>query len=112
MTFDPFMTLSLPIKAIRELDVVLFPIASGSNSGVGTKYRLTLPLFGTVLDLKKALQPMCGIEVGRMGVWEMFQFKFVFLNDQAKSRYCDFVLGFTEERSWMACHLTTSGPRM
>ena len=76
MTFDPYTTLSLPIKAVRDIVVHFHSRATGGVRPVLRKYRLTLPMFGSILDLKKALSHFVGVDPSVMCVRETLYSKY------------------------------------
>jgi hypothetical protein len=58
------------------LNVHFHSRATGGVPPLMRKYRLTLPMFGSILDLKRALQHLVGVDTGLMCVRELLYSKY------------------------------------
>ncbi|XP_017658693.1 ubiquitin carboxyl-terminal hydrolase 4 isoform X4 [Nannospalax galili] len=86
VTFDPFcyLTLPLPLKKDRVMDVFLVPANPHYRP---TQYRVTVPLMGAISDLCEALSKLSGIAVENMVVTDVYNHRFhkIFQMDEGLS---------------------------
>ena len=70
ITFDPFMSLSvpLPVKSTRSIQLQLF----WANGDVPTRFSVEVDKDGTILELKKSLSELCNVEWKYLLVVEVF----------------------------------------
>ncbi|XP_064607278.1 ubiquitin carboxyl-terminal hydrolase 15-like isoform X2 [Liolophura sinensis] len=90
VTFDPFcyLSLPLPIKKERPLEVFLVPLDPMSKT---IQYKLTVPKLGNIADLCAALSKQTGISPEKMVVTDVYNHKFhkVFGMDEPLSHIMD-----------------------
>nr|XP_023415999.1 ubiquitin carboxyl-terminal hydrolase 4 isoform X2 [Cavia porcellus] len=86
VTFDPFcyLTLPLPLKKDRVMDVFLVPADPHCRP---TQYRVTVPLMGAVSDLCEALSRLSGVAAENMVVTDVYNHRFhkIFQMDEGLS---------------------------
>uniref|UniRef100_A0A452VDK5 Ubiquitin carboxyl-terminal hydrolase n=1 Tax=Ursus maritimus TaxID=29073 RepID=A0A452VDK5_URSMA len=77
VTFDPFcyLTLPLPLKKDRVMEVFLVPADPGKRICTLT-YRVVVPLMGAVSDLCEALSRLSGVAAENMVVTDVYNHRF------------------------------------
>ena len=70
------LSLPLPVKTERSIECFLHPLARAGEHVALRSIAVTVPIVGTVLELKKAVESVCGISHERLCVREIFNSKF------------------------------------
>ena len=75
------MTLSLPIpvRTTRDIELYVHPMPAPDRPVELLRCKVTVPIRGSFLDLKMAVEKLCGIPTSRMCVRETLYSKFVLL---------------------------------
>jgi hypothetical protein len=72
------VSLHLPVKTTREVDVLYHPRAKSTGEKVVVvKFRATVPIAGLMYDIKKAAQTIFGIDPAQLYAREVFHCKYV-----------------------------------
>ncbi|XP_041349901.1 ubiquitin carboxyl-terminal hydrolase 15-like isoform X2 [Gigantopelta aegis] len=90
VTFDPFcyLSLPLPIKKERQMEVFWVPLASEAKP---VQYKLTVPKMGSVADLCASLSQIVQVPVDKMFVTDVYNHRFhrLFAPDEGLNHVLD-----------------------
>jgi hypothetical protein len=69
------VSLPLPVKTIRKIDIVFHPMAQAGQHVMISKVRLEIPISGIAHDIKLAAQALFNVHPDRLYLREIFHHK-------------------------------------
>ena len=68
-----YLSVALPVKDARDITLLFHPMRSHSDDPISIlRFKVTVPVAGTIEDLKKAAQPVVLVDPSRVIVREIY----------------------------------------